>query len=152
MILFARHKTSSSFAPQKCVNEAFFRGAKGDTKKITAFERTQGKSMDLKGKQIVIAGGSGFLGISMATEFSQAGAKVTILARSKHTVAGNWTHKSWDGCCIGEWISSIDGADAIVNLAGRTVNCIKTPDHQDEILRSRIESTRVGIKGFMCPS
>ena len=35
------------------------------------------------------------------------------------------------------------GADALVNLAGRTVNCIKTPDHQDEILRSRVESTRV---------
>jgi len=99
--------------------------------------------MDLKGKQIVIAGGSGFLGISMATEFSRAGAKVTILSRSARIVTGDWTHKSWDGRTIGEWNSSIDGADAIVNLAGRTVNCIKSPDHQDEILRSRIESTRV---------
>ena len=67
--------------------------------------------MDLKGKQIVIAGGSGFLGISMATEFSRAGAKVTILARSKHTIAGDWTHKSWDGRTIGEWNSSIDIGD-----------------------------------------
>jgi len=108
--------------------------------------------MDLKGKQIVIAGGSGFLGISMATEFSRAGAEVTILARSKHTIAGHWTHKSWEGRSIGEWISSIDGADAIVNLGGRTVNCIKTPDHQDDILRSRIESTRVGTEGFVCPA
>ena len=33
------YKTSSSFAPQKCVNEAFVRGAKGDNKKITASER-----------------------------------------------------------------------------------------------------------------
>jgi uncharacterized protein (TIGR01777 family) len=30
-----------------------------------------------------------------------------------------------------------------MNLAGRSVDCIKTPDHQDEILRSRVESTRV---------
>ena len=37
----------------------------------------------------------------------------------------------------------VDGARAIVNLAGRTVDCIKTPDHCDEILRSRVESTRV---------
>ncbi len=37
----------------------------------------------------------------------------------------------------------IDGTDAVLNLAGRTVNCIKTADHQDEILRSRVESTRV---------
>lgn len=31
----------------------------------------------------------------------------------------------------------------MVNLAGRSVDCIKTPEHQDEILRSRVESTRV---------
>jgi uncharacterized protein (TIGR01777 family) len=30
-----------------------------------------------------------------------------------------------------------------VNLAGRTVDCVKTPDHCDEILRSRVEATRV---------
>ena len=100
-------------------------------------------SHDLMGKKIVIAGGSGFLGVSMATEFSRVGAKVTTLARSKPTVAGDWTNLFWDGRTIGDWIHSIEGSDAIVNLAGRTVNCIKTPDHQDEILRSRIESTRV---------
>lgn len=44
---------------------------------------------------------------------------------------------------MGDWTSVIDGADAIVNLTGRTVDCIKTPDHQDEILRSRVESTLV---------
>ena len=37
----------------------------------------------------------------------------------------------------------LDGADVIVNFTGRTVNCIKTPNHQDEILRSRVESTLV---------
>jgi uncharacterized protein (TIGR01777 family) len=37
----------------------------------------------------------------------------------------------------------LDGASAVVNLAGRSVDCIKTPDHQDEILRSRLEATRV---------
>ena len=99
--------------------------------------------MSLEGKRIIIAGGSGFLGTSMATEFSRAGAKVTVLARSKQTLTGDWAYQSWDGRSVGGWIKSIDGSDAIVNLAGRTVNCIKTPDHQDEILRSRIESTRV---------
>ncbi len=37
----------------------------------------------------------------------------------------------------------LDGAAALVNLAGRTVDCVKTPDHCDEILRSRVESTIV---------
>jgi uncharacterized protein (TIGR01777 family) len=35
------------------------------------------------------------------------------------------------------------GASALVNLVGRTVDCVKSPDHCDEILRSRVESTRV---------
>jgi uncharacterized protein len=50
---------------------------------------------------------------------------------------------SWDGRTLGPWVSALDGADALVNLAGRSVNCIKTPDHCDEILRSRVEATRV---------
>ncbi len=37
----------------------------------------------------------------------------------------------------------LDGAAGLVNVVGRTVDCIKTPDHQDEILRSRVEATRV---------
>lgn len=96
----------------------------------------------LAGKRIVIAGGSGFLGISMAMHFARTGGKVTILSRSV-PMAGNWEYAQWDGRTIGKWQEKLEGADALVNLAGRTVNCIKTPDHQDEIWRSRIESTKV---------
>ena len=104
--------------------------------------------MNLQGKRIVIAGGSGFLGLSMATAFEQSGAEVTIISRSVPKATGNWTHRVWDGRTLqpyrtGDWVDAISGADAVVNLAGRTVNCIKTPDHRDEILRSRVESTRV---------
>lgn len=98
---------------------------------------------DLAGKRIVIAGGSGFLGLSMAEYFSKAGGDVTILSRSRPKGNGLWSHTSWDGRSLGNWRESIEGADAVVNLAGRTVNCIKTPDNQDEILRSRVESTLV---------
>ncbi|TWU39385.1 epimerase [Novipirellula artificiosorum] len=98
---------------------------------------------ELSGKRIVIAGGSGFLGISMAESFSAAGAEVAILSRSAPLVTGSWTHEVWDARSLGSWVDLLAGADAVVNLTGRTVNCIKTPDHQDEILRSRVESTRV---------
>lgn len=98
---------------------------------------------DLAGKRIVIAGGSGFLGLSMAEYLSNAGGDVTILSRSRPKGNGHWSHTSWDGRSPGNWQESIEGADAVVNLAGRTVNCIKTPDNQDEILRSRVESTLV---------
>lgn len=99
--------------------------------------------MDLQNKRIVIAGGSGFLGLSMAEAFAGGGADVTILSRSVPKAAGPWKHLAWDGRTLGDWSTAIDGCDAVVNLAGRTVNCIKTPDHCDEILRSRVESTRV---------
>jgi uncharacterized protein len=99
--------------------------------------------MKLAEKQIVIAGGSGFLGLSMAGYFANLGARVTILSRSHPKTVGDWQVVLWDGRSLGDWCDALDGADALVNLAGRTVNCIKTPDHQDEILRSRVESTRV---------
>jgi hypothetical protein len=52
-------------------------------------------------------------------------------------------HVEWDARTLGDWCRTLDGASGLVNLTGRSVDCIKTPDHQDEILRSRIESTRV---------
>lgn len=97
----------------------------------------------LAGKRIVIAGGSGFLGLSLAEAFADAGAKITILSRSSPKGTEACTHAAWDGRTLGAWSTVLDGSDAVVNLAGRTVNCIKTPDHCDEILRSRVESTRV---------
>lgn len=103
----------------------------------------QAVTTDLKLQRIVIAGGSGFLGLSMADAFSRLGAEVTILSRSVPNGRGEWTHAAWDGRTLGDWVSVIDGCDAVVNLAGRSVNCVKTPDHRDEILRSRVESTGV---------
>ncbi len=49
----------------------------------------------------------------------------------------------WDARTLGDWKDQLNGAGGLVNVVGRTVDCIKTPDHQDEILRSRIEATHV---------
>lgn len=99
--------------------------------------------VDISGKRIVIAGGSGFLGLSLATFLTAKGATVVLLSRSEPKQSGDWRYCRWDGRSVGDWCKEIDGADAVINLAGRSVNCIKTPDHQDEILRSRVEATRV---------
>lgn len=93
-------------------------------------------------RRMVIAGGSGFLGLAIATHLNSLGAEVVILSRSRPP-AGPWKHVLWDGRTPGDWMSCLDGAAGLINLAGRSVDCIKTPDHQDEILRSRVESTRV---------
>lgn len=92
---------------------------------------------------IVIAGGSGFLGVSLATHLGAAGWQVVILSRRPPPVSGPWQHCTWDARTLGDWQHVLDGAGGLVNLVGRSVDCIKTPDHQDEILRSRIEATRV---------
>lgn len=89
---------------------------------------------------IVIAGGSGFLGTSLTEHLLRGGRQVVVLSRSRPKVAGV-THVAWDARSPGEWHQAIDGASGLVNIVGRSVDCIKTPDHQDEILRSRIEST-----------
>ena len=92
---------------------------------------------------IVIAGGSGFLGVSLATHLAALGRSVVILSRTPPKPNGPWRHVSWDARTLGEWRRELDGAVGLVNLVGRSVDCIKTPDHQDEILRSRVEATRV---------
>lgn len=94
-----------------------------------------------KGKRIVIAGGSGFLGLSLAHHLSSQGASVVILSRRQPKASGPWEHETWDGRTVASWAEKLNAVDGLVNLSGRTVNCIKTPDHKDQILRSRVEST-----------
>lgn len=91
--------------------------------------------------RVVIAGGSGFLGISLAGHLAGLGYDVVILSRSKPKATGPWKHAAWDGRTLGAWAATLEGAAGLVNLCGRTVDCIKTPEHCDEILRSRVEST-----------
>lgn len=97
----------------------------------------------LKRDRVVIAGGSGFLGISLAQHLIEAGWSVTIVSRHAPKLKGAWKHVAWDARSLGDWSRELDGAAGLINLVGRSVDCIKTPDHQDEILRSRVEATRV---------
>jgi len=94
------------------------------------------------GKRIVIAGGSGFLGMSLADFLVRQGGTVVVLGRRKFPTRPGVEFVHWDGRSVGPWTGVIDGAYGIVNLAGRSVNCVKTPNHMDEILRSRVEATR----------
>ena len=93
--------------------------------------------------RVVIAGGTGFLGRNLARHLTAAGHDVVVLARHVPDDQAGWHHVRWDARTVGDWVHHLDGAAALVNLAGRTVDCVKTPDHCDEILRSRVESTIV---------
>lgn len=92
-------------------------------------------------KKVIITGGTGFLGISLAKFLKEKGYQPVLVAR--HTAKLDYHFVQWDGVNLGAWIEVLEGATAVVNLAGRSVDCIKTPDHCDEILRSRVDSTKV---------
>ncbi|PZR74371.1 MAG: TIGR01777 family protein [Chthoniobacterales bacterium] len=91
--------------------------------------------------RVVIAGGTGFIGRTLAPFLASSGYDVVVLTRGSER-DGAIRHAYWNGESAGEWISEIDGATAIVNLAGRSINCRHTPAHQREIIVSRVESIR----------
>jgi uncharacterized protein (TIGR01777 family) len=93
-------------------------------------------------KKIVIPGGSGFLGRAVSKYFAERGWNVIVLSRRAVTIDGTQTI-AWDGRTLGEWTNVIDGADVVLNLAGRSVNCRYNAKNRAEIERSRMESTSV---------
>ncbi|MBZ9751211.1 TIGR01777 family oxidoreductase [Deinococcus sp. HMF7604] len=94
------------------------------------------------GQRLVIAGGSGFLGRAMTRFFAAQGWEVVILSRSRpqHPLPARWV--GWDGVNQGEWARELDGAAALLNLAGRSVNCRYTAANMLDIYASRLDSTR----------
>ena len=93
--------------------------------------------------RIVIPGGSGFLGRLLAEDLVTHGYEVVIIARSPGAPLAGVTRLRWDGETLGEWARALDGARAVVNLAGKSVNCRYHAANQVAILESRLRSTRV---------
>jgi uncharacterized protein (TIGR01777 family) len=98
--------------------------------------------MKTEKKRIILAGGSGFLGQSLANELLEHDYEVIVLTRSPHESADGFKEVKWDGEHLGEWIQFLDGAEAVVNLTGRSVNCRHTPENVREINESRVNSVR----------
>lgn len=92
-------------------------------------------------RRVVLAGGSGFLGRSLARELESRGYEAVILTRSP--APGSAREVAWDGRTPGAWCAQLEGAEAVVNLAGRSVDCRYTPENRREILSSRLDSVRV---------
>jgi uncharacterized protein (TIGR01777 family) len=93
-------------------------------------------------RRVVLAGGSGFLGQSLAHALVSRGYAVTILSRHAGPASTGVEWLRWDGASAGDWIRALEGARAVVNLTGRSVNCVHTPKNRREILSSRLLSVR----------
>jgi uncharacterized protein len=94
-------------------------------------------------KTIVLTGGSGFLGRSLTPFLSACGYRVVVLSRSAGATGAEVETLHWDGEHPGAWCDALDGASAVINLTGRSVNCRYTAKNRREILDSRINSVRV---------
>ncbi len=90
--------------------------------------------------KIVIPGGSGQVGTVLARAFRTEGHQVIILSRTPQPKDENTV--SWDAETLGDWTSVFEGADCIINLAGRIVNCRYHAQNRRLIKESRIKSTR----------
>jgi uncharacterized protein len=94
----------------------------------------------MNGKRIIIAGGTGFIGRAIARELTSRGADVVILTRTPESAPAVGRHVQWDGNTLGEWTREVDGADAVINLAGKNVNCRYTPKALAEVDESRVNA------------
>jgi uncharacterized protein (TIGR01777 family) len=89
--------------------------------------------------KIVIPGGSGQVGTLLARAFIADGHQVVVLSRRPDSCSGRAV--VWDGETAGDWAAEIESADAVINLAGRSVNCRYGARNRRQIMDSRVKST-----------
>ncbi|MFN6195934.1 MAG: epimerase [Planctomycetota bacterium] len=93
--------------------------------------------------KIVLPGGSGQVGAVLARAFHARGDEVVVLSRGTSCLARDVRIVPWDGRTLGAWAREVDGADVVVNLAGRTVDCRYSEANLRAMMDSRVDSTRV---------
>lgn len=94
-------------------------------------------------KKIVIAGGTGFLGECLKRYFLEKGYEVVILSRDKKPDQPFLYYQQWDGKTLGDWAKNLEGAEALINLTGKSVDCRYTSRNKKLIYSSRLDATRV---------
>jgi len=97
--------------------------------------------------KIILPGGSGQIGTLLARAFLRAAHEVVVLSR-KPRAAGPGRTVLWGGKTCGDWTVELEGADVVLNLAGRSVNCRYSRTNRNEIMNSRIDSVRAVGKGI----
>lgn len=86
--------------------------------------------------RIVIPGGTGHVGQSVQMHFLALGWEVVVIGR-------RGGHVQWDGKMLGPWVQAFEGAEVVLNLAGRSVNCRYNSANIAAMMSSRVDSTRV---------
>jgi len=95
-------------------------------------------------RTMVIAGANGFMGRYISRHFMAKGWRVIGLVRRTNGLAKGVEFLKWDGETLEpHWAEVLDGADVLINLAGRTVDCRYNDENKRQILDSRVNATTV---------
>jgi uncharacterized protein (TIGR01777 family) len=92
--------------------------------------------------RVILAGGAGFIGQSLASQLLAQNYEVVVLTRTPRARNDGLREIEWDGRQPGEWAKYLEGAEAVVNLAGKNINCPHTPENLRELSGSRVNSVR----------
>ena len=120
----------------------------------------------MKRKKIIIAGGTGFIGQGLIKYFGKENEIIVLSRQSGSTQGNSYSQKlilekdgfnvrylKWgDGNIEEAWIKEIDGADLVVNLAGKSVNCRYHRKQKQQIFDSRTNSTKAIGKAIRAAS
>ncbi len=92
--------------------------------------------------KLILAGGTGFLGQAIVNRFSKKGTEIIIFSRGEKRTINNVKHVHWDGKTPGEWTKELEGADVLINLTGKSVDCRYNEKNKAEIISSRVNATK----------
>lgn len=93
--------------------------------------------------KLVIAGGTGFLGNSLIDYFGDRFKEVVVLTRHARPAVGSVRYVAWDAETIGAWAQELEGAELVINLCGKSVDCRYTKANREVIFSSRLDSTAI---------
>ena len=94
-------------------------------------------------KKVVIAGGTGFLGQCLSEHFLKTETQLIILTRGPSRNERKIEYVNWDGKTPGRWKDYLEGADALINLNGKSVDCRYTERNRNLIYSTRLDATTV---------
>src|SRR5260370_11443004 len=92
--------------------------------------------------RIIVAGGSGFIGRLLTDSLVSRNNDIVVLTRSPGPAAQSIRQVGWDGRTLSDWARELEGARALINLSGRSVNCRYNERNRRENLEARVDSTR----------
>jgi len=94
--------------------------------------------------KLIIAGGTGYLG-RVLIDFFKNDYDIIIISRQKSQIINGVKYKNWND----NWQNEINSDTIIINLVGKSINCLFTDRNKKELINSRIIATKAINKAII---